>query len=89
MKPLSSGRNLDILYIDDKLLRNAAALLTPSVTMIRGVVPQDWKIALVTPVRKGKRDKRDRSNYRPISGIRSISIIMEREVHSQILFHFI
>ena len=77
------------------LLRIAAEMLTPSVTrilnhsLISGVVPQDWKIARVTPVYKRKGDKNDRSNYRPISVLGSISMIMEREVHSQILSYFI
>ena len=92
---LSWDRNLNVLDIDSKLLRIAAELLTPSVTrilnhsLISGVVPQDWKIARLTPVYKGKEDKNDRSNYRPISVLGSISMIMEREVHSQILSYFI
>ena len=55
MKSLSLDSNLDVLDIDSKLLRIAAALLTPSVTrilnhyLISGVVPQDWKIARVKP----------------------------------------
>ena len=90
MKSLSLDSNLDALDIYSKLLRIAAALLTPSVTRIlnnshvSGIVLQDWKITRVTPVYD---DKRDRSNYRPTSVLGSISMIMEN--HSQILFYFI
>ena len=95
MKSLLLDSNLDVLDIDSKLLRIAAELLTPSVTrilnhsLISGVVPQDWKIARVTPLYKEKGDKNDRSNCRPISVLGSISMIIEREVHSQILSYFI
>ena len=94
MKSPSLDSKLHVLDIDSELLRIAAALSTPSVTrilnhsLISGVVPQDWKIARVTPVHKGKGDKNDRSNYRPLSVLGSISMILEREVHSQILSYF-
>ena len=92
MKSLSLDSNLNVLDIDSKLLRTAAALLTPSVTRIlnnsriSGIVPQDWKITPVTPVYKGKGDKRDRFNYRPISVSGSICMIMkERITHTSYL----
>ena len=92
MKSLSLEGHLDVLDIYSKLLRIAAALLTPSVTRIlnnsriSGIVLHDWKITRVTPVYD---DKRDRSNYRPTSVLGSISMIMERNDHSQILSYFI
>ena len=90
MKSFSLDSNLDVL--DSKLPRIAAALLTPSVTRIlnnsriSGIVLQDWKITRVTPEYD---DKRDRSNYRPTSVLGSISMIMERNDHSQVLSCFI
>ena len=53
MKSLSLDSNLDVLDIYSKLLRIAAALLTPSVTRIlnnsriSGIMLQDWKITRV------------------------------------------
>ena len=44
-------------------------------------MPQDWKINRVTPVYEGKCDKLDSSNYRPISVLQSINMIMERKDH--------
>ena len=92
MLSLSLESHLDVLDIYSKLLWIAAAPLTPSVTRIlnhsriSGIVLQDWKITRVTPVYD---DKRDRSNYRPTSVLGSISMIMERNDHSQILSYFI
>ena len=54
-----------------------------------GVVPADWKIARVTPVYKGKGSKQDESNYRPISVLASISVIMEREVSKQVITYLV
>ena len=82
MKSLSLDSNLDVFDIDSTLLRIAAAMLTPYGTRIlnnsriSGIVPQGWKITQVTPAYKGKGYKRDRSNYRPISVLGSISMIM-------------
>ena len=53
------------------------------------IVSQDWKVTRLTAVYKEKGDKRDRSNYRPMSVLGSISMIMERKDHSQILSYFI
>ena len=104
IKSLSLDSNLDVFDIDSTLLRITAAMLTPSVTrilnnsipLIRELfkilvkdVPQDWKITRVTHAYKGKGYKRDRSNYRPISVLGSISMVMERKDHSQILSYFI
>ena len=47
--------------------------------------PKDWKQALVTPIHKGG-DKCNTGNYRPISILPIISKILERWVHSAILF---
>jgi hypothetical protein len=41
-------------------------------------VPQDWKIARVTPIYKGNGDKEDPSNYRPISVVCHIAKIFEK-----------
>ena len=80
--------------MDTKLLSLAAALIAPSLSNIlnlslkSGIVPNDWKLARVTPIYKGKGDKNDKNFYRPISVIATISMIMEREVHSQIMTYF-
>jgi hypothetical protein len=86
---------LDVLDMDCKLLRNSALLLAPLLTHIfnlslaLGHLPNDWKIARVTPIYKGKGSKEDINNYRPISVIPTIVKILEKCVKVQIVDYFI
>ena len=88
---LSSDSKLDVLLMDSRLLRLSANLVAPSLCHIlnlslqTGVIPADLKIARVTPVYKGKGSKYDESNYRPISVICIIAMILERAVSKQIM----
>ena len=64
---------LDVLDMDGRLLKLAAELLAPSITYIlnlslqSGVIPDDLKLARITPIFKGKCDISNVSNFRPIS----------------------
>ena len=95
LKSLSYESHLDVLDMDTKLLRYGADHLATSVTAIMnqslkiGNLPSDWKLARVTPVYKGKGSKTEKSNFRPISVLGCISMIMEREVQSQLMAYFI
>ncbi len=51
-----------------------------------GIVPTCLKIARITPIHKDK-DKRDFSNYRPISILPSVSKILEQVIHKS-LYHY-
>ena len=51
-----------------------------------GVFPDDWKIANVTPLKKGG-DKTNVSNLRPVSILPLPSKIIERILHDRIMFH--
>ena len=87
--PPSNG--LDLLGIDNYLLRIAAPAITKSLTHIfnlslcLGVIPEDFKTARVTPVYKGKGDKSDPNNYRPISVVPTLAKILEKQVKIQIM----
>ena len=48
-------------------------------------VPQDWKLARVTPIYKGGGDKDDPSNYRPISVVCHIAKIFEKVIAHQFI----
>ena len=91
LKQLPSTSNLDILGLDTKLLHIAADYLCESLTVIinlslaSGLVPDDWKLARVTPVYKGEGDILNESNYRPISVIGHIVKLTESEVKDQLV----
>ena len=82
--PLKS--TLDVINIDNKLLRLSALAIAPSLTHIFNLslyhcfVPNDWKIARITPIFKKKGSKDDPNNYRPISVVSSIAKILEKHV---------
>ena len=71
-------------YIPNKLLKMAASIVSPSLTLIfgksietAGIFPDEWKLARVTPIsKKGKRD--DPNNYRPISVIPTVAKTIEK-----------
>ena len=45
-----------------------------------GKVPKIWKQAIITPVSKGKGNKQDKCNYRPISLLSNVRKLLERLV---------
>jgi hypothetical protein len=95
LSKLSSKSNLDILGFDTKLLKISSHLICDSLcTLINkslktGIVPDDWKLARVTPVYKGDGDRLNESNYRPISVIGHIVKLAESEVKEQILHYLL
>ena len=88
---LSDHSNLDVLGFDSKLLKLTADLIAPQVAYLvnlsiqEGYVPSDWKLARVTPIYKGKGDRNDMGNYRPIAVICHLAKIMEKEICIQFL----
>ena len=60
-----------------------------NLSLLSGITPCDWKIARVAPIYKGKGSKSDESNYRPISVIASVAMIIEREVSKQVMEYLI
>ena len=93
IKKLGDDSNIDVLGFDAKLLAIACGVLTPILTKFLIIslnsanIPDDWKLARVTPVYKGKGDLYDEGNYRPISVIAHISKMFEHEVHKQLLHY--
>ena len=75
--------------IAPRFLIDSAATIAPVITHIinlsieQGYVPQDFKLAKVTPLHK-KGSKLDPGNYRPISILSSISKVMEKIVYEQV-----
>ena len=57
-----------------------------NLTMINGIIPNEWKLAKVIPIFKYG-DRTDPNNYCPISKLPILSKILERAMHSQLLDH--
>ena len=91
LENLPNKSNTDVIGFDAKLLRIAAKVISPLLTymfndsLAHGCVLDDWKTARITPVYKGKGNKNEFGNYRPISVISHISKIFEKCIHLQLL----
>ena len=78
--------------IPSKLLKLMASEIAPCLSLVfvaslhQGVVPQDWKLALVTPLFK-KGSKSELSNYRPISLTCICSKLLEHIIHTSVMTH--
>ena len=85
--------NNDVLCFDGKLLYMSCDILASIITKFTNAsiemqnVLSDWKLSKVTPIYKGKGDKTDKGNYRPISVIGHIAKIIEREVKKQVVVY--
>ena len=95
LRDLGDKSSSDAIGMDSKLLCISARVLAPilasffNASLESSVIPNDWKIARVTPVYKGKGDRMDKSNYRPISVLSHIAKILEREVQSRLLTYLV
>ena len=78
--------------IPSRLLKSIAMEVSPCLTLLflaslhQGRVPSDWKKALVCPVFK-KGDRKNPSNYRPVSLTCICSKVMEHIIYSEIMTH--
>ena len=78
--------------IPPKLLKLLADEVSPrlqllfSASLHQGIVPVDWKKAIVCPIFK-KGDRKNPSNYRPVSLTSICSKLMEHVIYSNIMSH--
>ena len=95
IKSLGNDSSLDVLGFDTKLLYVASDCVSSIITKIINLslstakVPRDWKYSRVTPVYKGKGNKDDMNNYRPISVIGHLAKVMEKVVQKQLLHYLL
>ena len=78
--------NVVLLEACEELVRPLTILFRMSLQ--QSTVPDDWRIANVTPVHKAG-NKKDVSNYRPISLTSTVSKILESIVKSAIMAHLL
>ena len=78
--------------IEAKLLRMAAAEISPAISLLfqasikQGIIPAIWKRAFVSPIFK-KGDKAAAANYRPISLTCILCKTLEHIIHSHLMKH--
>lgn len=88
---MGSTSSADILGCDVKLLAVSHNIIAPCLTKMFNLslqtctLPDDWKLARVTPVYKGKGCLQDCNNYRPIANIPHIAKIFERIIQRQLM----
>ena len=87
----NKGSGLDGIHVSCKLLKEAAPVITPSLTFIINlstrscIFPDDWKIVKVTALFK-EGSKSDPNNYRPtgISVLLIVSKLIEKIIFNQL-----
>ena len=81
LRQLGTDSDVDIHGFDAKLLSLSAPLIAPCLTIMFNMSLQlsqvlpDWKTSRVAPLFKGKGNKHDKNNYRPIAVIGHIAKI--------------
>ena len=68
--------------LKEELVQPLTALFKASVE--QGRIPDEWRLAVVTPIYKNKGKKSDPCNYRPVSLTNVIGKVMERVVKEQL-----
>ena len=58
-------------------------------SLITGVIPSDWKHAIVTPIFKNKGSKSDPLQYRPISITSAVGKLLERIINAALRRHLL
>lgn len=73
-----------------RVLHAAAPGISPSLSRLinhcidKSYFPAIWKKAKVIPIYKGKGDKQEMNNYRPVSVLPSLSKIFEKHIHDSL-----
>ena len=95
LSKLSCDSSLDVLGFDTKLLSLSHHIISPCLTrmfnlsLLTSELPEDWKLARVTPLYKGKGSLHEYNNYRPIAIIAHIAKIFERNIQRQLMHYMV
>ena len=80
--------------IPTKLIKATAKSLSPFISglfnkcLIESKIPDDWKMAIVTPLFKNKGSETDVNNYRSISVLSPIAKLFEKVIYKQMFGYF-
>ena len=94
IKSINKDKSCGPDEIDIKMLQELIDCVADPITMLlkksvdQGVLPNDWREAIVTPVFK-KGAKSNAENYRPISLTSVVCKVLESIIKKQIVKHFI
>ena len=94
IKSLKNKTSSGIDFVSPKIVKTAIEVITTPLTwvinssLLSGEYPSSWKIAKVIPIFKNKGSKLDKSNYRPVSNLKSVSKVIELIVNKQVLDFF-
>ena len=86
IRALNKSKSPGADRIPVEILKDAVQIVSKPLTLIynasleKGIFPQIWKLARVTPIYKTG-SKTDVNNYRPISVLSAVSRILEQIVH--------
>ena len=94
IRSLKSKTSSGVDFVSSAVIKMSADIITTPLTNIinssiaEGVFPDSWKIAKIIPIWKRKGSKTDKTNYRPVSLLRSASKVLELIVNQQVLRYF-
>ena len=91
MRNAAKIKNSNSGTLPGKFLKDAIYVVAPTLAFIfnrsleEGIFPDNFKIARICPIYKGKGSKSDPDNYRPISVLSVVARLFEILVHDQLL----
>ena len=94
LKEIDIKKAVGVDTIPPKLIKIGADIIAEPLTQAincclrQGIFPDNAKIASVVPVDKGKPDKYDVLNYRPVSILNTYSKIYEKVIKNQLVSYF-
>ena len=94
LKEMTIKKAVGVDTISPKLIKIGADIIAEPLTQAincclrQGIFPDNAKIASVVPVDKGKPDKYDVLNYRPVSILNTFSKIYEKVIKNQLVSYF-
>ena len=52
-----------------------------------GILPRDWKISIIVPVKKPNKDPSQATSYRPIALTSCVCKLMEKMINTRLVWH--